>query len=256
MAHVPRCLVPDLRADEHSLDARTRHHVERVLRLREGDEALLVDGRGGLARARLLSAGRVRVQSRAAPSPPDPRAPVLAVAVPRLPRLEWLVEKACELGVARLALLETQHGERELGPARLARLARLCDEALLLCGRLHRMPVEAPAPLADVLASADGAELWLSAPPAARGPPGDERAGSAADAAGEGPSAGAGLPVRAAGRALLALVGPEGGFSAAEQELVLARGARRVSLGATVLRVETAALAMAVLAAAAERSLR
>ncbi|HTE05028.1 MAG TPA: RsmE family RNA methyltransferase [Planctomycetota bacterium] len=237
MAHVPRCLVPDLHADELLLDEPARHHVERVLRLRTGEELLLVDGRGGLARARLAAPGRARIESRDAPQPPEAHAVQLAVAVPRLPRLEWLVEKACELDVTRLLLLETQHGERGLGDARLQRLRRLADEALLQCGRLHRMAVEAPAPLAAVLDRAGDAELWLASPPA----------GAHATNSAEPSRA----PDRAPDRALLVLVGPEGGFTAAEQAAALGRGARCVSLGATVLRVETAALALAVMARAA-----
>ncbi len=245
MAHIPRCLLPDLRADELALDAPTRHHVERVLRLRVGDETILVDGRGGCARARLVAPGRVHIESRAPQAPAAPFAVTLAVAVPRLPRLEWLVEKACELGVSRLLLLETRYGERDLGAARLQRLARLSDEALLQCGRLHRMPVEAPAPLGTVLAAAAAAqaELWLASPPEPDSAP--ER-----DNAAERDSAAAGVPARSAQRGLVALVGPEGGFTAAEQEQAMSCGARRVCLGSTVLRVETAALALAVLAAA------
>ena len=94
----PRSLVDDLRPDEVVLDERARHHLERVLRLRVGEAVELVDGRGGLARARWAPAGRARIEERLPPQPPPRDAVVLAVAPPRLPRLEWLVEKGLEAG--------------------------------------------------------------------------------------------------------------------------------------------------------------
>jgi len=143
MAHVPRCLVDDLSPAIVPLPEASRRHLLTVLRLQTGGELLLHDGRGGLAHAELLEGARARIVSREAPAPPGP-AVVLAVAVPRLPRLEWLVEKAAELEVARLVLLRTRHGERDLSPARGDRLQRLADEALLQCGRRHRLEIRGP----------------------------------------------------------------------------------------------------------------
>lgn len=227
MPHVPRCLVDDLEHDRVALDAGARRHLERVLRLRAGDPLELVDGRGGLASARWQADGHARVTARASRSPPDDDALVLAVAPPRLPRLEWLVEKACELGVAELVLLRTQRAERLPGEGRLARLARLGDEALLQCRRLHRMPVRPPTTLRELLARPRRGALWMGVPPRDGAP---------------------GVPPPRSGP-LLGLVGPEGGFSDAEDALLRDAGAVPVVLGRTVLRVETAALALAILAA-------
>lgn len=227
MAHVPRCLVDDLSPAQVPLSDAALRHLRSVLRLRAGDELLLHDGRGGLARAELLADGRARVLSREPPAPPPP--PVsLAVAMPRLPRLEWLVEKAAELEVARLLLLRTRHGERDVGDARVARLRRLADEALLQCGRRHALTILGPLELDAALAAREGADLWLAAPPdtAAAAPPAPPPAG------------------------VLICVGPEGGFAPDELQRLAADGARPVTLGRTVLRVETAALALAVLALA------
>jgi 16S rRNA (uracil1498-N3)-methyltransferase len=224
--HVPRCLVADLLPDRIVLDAPARQHLERVLRVRRGDPLELVDGAGGLVHARWDADGGVCVTARMPHTPPDPRALVLAVAPPRLPRLEWLVEKACELGVGELVLLASERGERMPGEARQARLARLADEALLQCRRLHRMPVRAPVTLDALLGRPRPGALWLGVPP---------RDGLPAVPTRDGP--------------LLALVGPEGGFSNQEEGLLHDAGAVPVSLGRTTLRVETAALALAVLAA-------
>jgi 16S rRNA (uracil1498-N3)-methyltransferase len=225
MAHVPRCLVDDLSPAVVPLPEEARRHLLTVLRLRAGESLLLHDGRGGLARAELQADGRARIVSREPLASPGP-AVTLAVAVPRLPRLEWLVEKAAELEVAALVLLRTQHGERDLGAARGRRLQRLADEALLQCGRRHRLEIRGPCSLDMALAQRGAAETWLATPPRddARGPDGPPPA------------------------AVLACIGPEGGFAPDEDALLRAAGARPVSLGRTVLRVETAALALAVLA--------
>ena len=228
----PRSLVDDLQADEVALDARARHHLERVLRVRAGEALELVDGRGGRALARWTEAGRARIEERLPVQPPPRDAVVLAVAPPRLPRLEWLVEKACELDVAALQLLDTARAERIPGEGKLERLQRIADEALLQCRRLHRMPVRAPIGLEALLGRPRPGELWLAQPP--RGGPSDVAA--------------AGVPGRRGREGLLVLVGPEGGFDPAEEQAALAAGATPVALGATTLRVETAALALAILA--------
>jgi 16S rRNA (uracil1498-N3)-methyltransferase len=124
-----------------------------------------------------------------------------------------------------VVLLRTRHGERDVGDARLARLRRLADEALLQCGRPWRLDIEGPCELQHALAGRGGAEVWLATPDAAAPP---------ARAAGAG--------------AVLACIGPEGGFAPDELALLRAAGAHDVRLGRTVLRVETAALALAVLA--------
>ncbi len=228
MALPPRCLVEDLDAPRPRLDDDTRHHLGRVLRLRAGDAIELVDGRGGLRQAVWTGAAEPELGPPVRVSPAPARPIVLAVAAPRLPRLEWLVEKATELDVAALLLLSTRRGEREPGEARLARLARKADMALLQCRRLHRLRIEAAAPLDRVLeARAPDSAVWLGAPGGAPGPPAALHAG------------------------VLVLVGPEGGFTEDEETAARAAGAVDVHLGATVLRVETAAVALAAVAAAA-----
>jgi 16S rRNA (uracil1498-N3)-methyltransferase len=177
-----------------------------------------------VAQAELLAGGRLSIRRREPPAPPPPPL-TLAVAIPRLPRLEWLVEKLAELDVARLVLLRTRHGERDVGDARLARLRRLADEALLQCGRSWRLAIDGPLELPAALAGRGGADAWLATPEAAAGP-----------APAAGPAG------------VLACIGPEGGFAADELSALRAAGACEVRLGRTVLRVETAAVALAVLA--------
>jgi 16S rRNA (uracil1498-N3)-methyltransferase len=223
----PRSLVDDLASDDVALPTGERHHVERVLRVRDGDVLELVDGRGGRALARWTADGRARIEQRFPTEPPTAQPLRLAVAPPRLPRLEWLVEKACELDVTELLLLDTRRAERLPGEGKLDRLQRIADQALLQCRRLHRMPVRAPLALEALLARPRNGALWLARPPTTGAAP---------------------KPVPGSAGGLLVLVGPEGGFDPDEERAALAAGAQTVALGATTLRVETAALAMAVLA--------
>jgi 16S rRNA (uracil1498-N3)-methyltransferase len=235
-----RCLVDDLsvaaRGDVLSLGERARHHLDHVRRLRAGDAVELRDGRGGAAEARWRTDGRVELVAAPELSPPPAHPLWLAVAPPRLPRLDWLVEKATELGVARLLLLDVAQAQREVRQARQARLQRKADAALLQCGRRHALELDGPWTLERV--------LDLAAPAPGGGPPG--AALWLAD-----PQAGAAPPVPRPAGPLLALVGPEGGFTGAERQAALDAGARPVALGPHVLRVETAALALAAWAAGA-----
>lgn len=227
MDRTPRCLLPDVDTDRPAVDRAGVHHCEHVLRLSPGDAVELVDGRGGLARARWGAKGLltdVSVLPRAAP-PGDPF--VLAVAPPRPSRLDWLVEKAAELGVSRLALLDTRHTARDVSPARLERLRRKTGEAMLQSRRLHRMQIDPPVTLATLLEGWPGDPLWLASLDAPK--PAD-------------------LAAPAAGGPLLGLVGPEGGWHDDELQLALRAGALAIGIGSGVLRVETAALALSVLA--------
>lgn len=232
----PRCLLPtldDLRPGARAeLPRDQRHHLSRVLRLDRGAPVELVDGRGGLARARWEGDGRLAVTELCPRRARPERRLWLAVAPPRPSRLDWLVEKAAELGVARLTLVSTRHAARDVGAARLERLARKAREALEQCRRLHALALDGPRPLTDLLSAAEAGDaerpraLWVAHPPD----------GAALD--------GAPPPVPDDGP-LLAVVGPEGGLAADELEQLERAGARRVALGRGVLRVETAALALA-----------
>jgi len=202
-------------------------HLIRVMRCRVGDEVVVFDGRGTSWRARVASIGRdeaVLELGAAAEEPVAQAAPVtLAVALPKGARQKWLVEKLTELGVARLVPLVTTRGVAEATPAAVERLGRGVIEACKQCGRDTLMAIAEPRTVAEVV--------------------GDHREEGrivVADRAGE--------PWSAAvthDRPVVVLVGPEGGFTAEELAAVDAAGGRRVSLGPNVLRIETAAIALA-----------
>lgn len=201
-------------------------HLIRVMRCRVGDEVVVFDGRGTSWRARVASVGRdeAMLELAAAAVEPPRAAPVtLAVALPKGERQKWLVEKLTELGVTRLVPLVTTRGVAEATPAAVERLGRGVIEACKQCGRDTLMAIAEPRTVAEVV--------------------GDHRAAGRIVVADR-----AGAPVAVAAaeqRPVVALVGPEGGFTADELTAVEAAGGRRVSLGPHVLRIETAAIALA-----------
>lgn len=202
-------------------------HLARVLRAAIGDAVAVFDGRGSEWPARVTSIGRDRVGLEVGPplaaaAPPLPL--TLAVALPKGDRQKWLVEKLTELGCARLVPLVTTRGVAEATPAAIERLGRAAIEACKQCGRTTLLEITPPATLAAMLAARDPNTVSLVADPSgeALGP----------------------LLAGHAG-AVLALVGPEGGFTAEELAVAEAAGCRRVSLAPHILRVETAAIALA-----------
>lgn len=215
-------------------DTNVAHRLRRVLRLQEGDTLRLCDGLGQAVQAVWQQGQLVPKPETALRLPAGPCAVTLAVGVIKGERMDWLVEKAAELGVDVLQPLLLQHCVVRLqGRDRTDKQARwqgLADAALEQCGRLHRMQVAVPQTLEQWLATPVHQVLWLA----------DERPGAV-------PAAQAPLP--SPGGGLAAVIGPEGGLAEAERAQLLVRGATPVALSANVLRAETAALAAAVIAA-------
>ena len=206
-------------------------HVSRVLRAQVGDEVVLFDGKGNQWPARVAAIGRDRVEldadePRAAVPALEPRL-TLAVALPKGERQKWMVEKLTELGVHRLVPLETVRGVAEATPAAQARLERVVIEACKQCGRNTLMEIGTGRTLAHFLTNLPHGAHIVIAHPDPRGMPLDATL------------------VQPAAKEVIALVGPEGGFTFEELAAAECAGVIRVSLGPHILRVETAAIALA-----------
>ncbi|MFM9058669.1 MAG: RsmE family RNA methyltransferase [Planctomycetaceae bacterium] len=204
-------------------------HLARVLRAAVGDEVRVFDGAGGEWVARVGSIGRDEVTLEVGPRLPTAAAAggvrlTLAVALPKGERQKWLVEKLTELGATRLVPLVTSRGVAEATPAALERLRRGVIEACKQCGRTTLMEIGMPLTVAEACAPLPAGGRAILCDPGA--PPLDASA------------------LRAAA-AVVGLVGPEGGFTSEEIAAALAAGASRAGLGPHVLRVETAAMALA-----------
>jgi 16S rRNA (uracil1498-N3)-methyltransferase len=201
-----------------------------VRRVQPGDALLLFDGRGGEWQARVQAMGRQSVAVEllahvAVDRELRPRV-TLAVGMPANERMDWLVEKATELGAAALQPLLCERSVLRLEGERAERKREHWQAQAVAaaeqCGRTQVPAVQPVRRLADWLPDlpADAAR-WLLSPMAAAPP-----ARPAADAA------------------LTVLSGPEGGLSPAEEAAARAAGFTAVQLGPRVLRAETAPLAV------------
>ncbi len=210
-------------------EAEGRHAVE-VLRLRVGDALNIFDGAGCLASARLAVAGKRQVEAEILElhwtSQPAARTSLIQ-AVPKGKLFEWILEKATELSATEIQPLLSErtvvHLEGEERVRKQEKWQRAVIEACKQCGQNWLPTVRAPLSLSEVLqAPLTGDSLVASL------------------------HAGA-VPLREALSLPLSgdvsvFVGPEGDFTPAEMAKIVAWGARPVTLGAIVLRVETAAL--------------
>ena len=209
------------------LDGDEARHLARVLRARVGDTVVLFDGQGRSWPARVTAIGRAEVELATG----EPRVEVtsgrvltVAVALPKGERQKWLVEKLTELGVAKLVPLVTERGVAEATPAAVERMQRGVIEASKQCGRDTLLAIGPPATVAEIVAAKPAAAIGLVADPG----------GASLDPAGWHDHA-----------EVIGLVGPEGGFTPAELERADQAGWRRVALAPHVLRIETAAVALA-----------
>jgi 16S rRNA (uracil1498-N3)-methyltransferase len=201
-------------------------HLAGVMRARVGDEVTLFDGSGCEFTAKVTKPGKQAVEleivARHEISRELALPLTLGVALPKGDRQKWLVEKATELGVTRLVPLVTERGVAQPLEAALERLRRSVIEASKQCGRNRLLEIGEPLALAEFAAAAPAHALRLIAHPG-----------------------GAELNTLAKAEELWAAVGPEGGFT--DEEVAAAERAlwQRVSLGRAILRVETAAIALA-----------
>ena len=205
------------------LDAAQANYLGNVMRLGPGAELLLFDGTSGEWLARIAEAGKKRMTLIAEQRTREPETIPdiwLAFAPVKRAQTDWLVEKATELGAARLLPVMTQRTVAER--VKLERLESIAVEAAEQCGRTRLPEIAEPATLKQLLgAQGEGRRLYFA----------DEAGGQAvAQAFAPGPA--------------LILTGPEGGFTDKERSAIRAApNAVPVSLGPRILRAETAALA-------------
>ena len=209
------------------------HHLIHVMRATVGTSVTLFDGGGAEFPAEVQRVGRAEIElavlQRDEVDRELARYVTLAVALPKGDRQRWLVEKAVELGVAELIPLATTRSVAQPVRHALDRLRRAVVEASKQCGRNRLMRIAEPIDLpALIAATREEPHRWLAHP-------------GFSDDTEEHP-----LPMPGA-RVFMA-VGPEGGFTAEEVALAAAAGWQPIHLGSRILRTETAALAMAVLA--------
>lgn len=217
---------------EVALPEAAAHHAARVLRLRDGDAIVLFDGVGAEARATLSLRGKAAWAAIEARSEVDRESPLQLVLVQALAtgdKMDWIVQKAVELGACALVPVQAERSVLRLSGERAAKRREHWQQvAIGACEQSGRNRVPAIGEIQSLAA-------YLA----------QAREDSAVSRWVLDPAAGAGLAAQAKpGGPLHLLIGPEGGWS--EDELAACRSAAciPVGLGPRVLRTETAGLAM------------
>jgi 16S rRNA (uracil1498-N3)-methyltransferase len=208
-----------------TLSGKEAWHALGVRRLDVGDSIRLIDGRGNVAVARVES---LQGRNQASLSVADvmhihPQIPdiILATAIAKGDRQSTLLDMATQLGISAWQPLQCHRSVSKLGKNSYERWQRICLEACKQSGTAwlpELFPIDKPEEVAKT-ACAEGREVLLAHPD-----------GEATQLAGD--------------RDKLLMVGPEGGFTDEEVKRIVAAGARKISLGQNILRIETAAVSL------------
>ena len=239
---VPRFHHPNVAAGPATLSKRESHHACTVLRCRVGDRVLLFDGDGREAVATLTqvrgSAATVNIES-VTEYPFDQWIRLtLAVAMPRKSRQPFLIEKCTELGVWSIWPMVSKRSVVKPGGDQTQRWLRTAIEAVKQSERRWLPRIETPQSFRATLERID-----------------DFDAAIVTDARESFASIAEVLRERAAASRVLVWIGPEGGLSPDEVASAIDAGAVGARIGSHVLRVETAAITVAALAAVLQRSI-
>lgn len=228
----PRFYHPsDLTAQtEIALPETLAHHAIRVLRLKDGQDIVLFDGLGTQYPATLRIEGKKGFASLG-----DAQTPVRELAghitvlqgIASSDKMDWIIEKAVEMGVSRFVPIRAQRSVLQLNAERQAKRMghwqRVIESASEQCGRNRLMELSAPLTLAEYFREAEtGLHLFCD-------PDAPQQLAQAI-----GPQ----------DQAMTILIGPEGGWSPEEQKVALGAQAQAIRFGHRVLRTETAALAL------------
>lgn len=200
-----------------------RHHLT-VRRAVAGQPIEVLDGQGRVGYGRLTEAGAVALERRERIDPPSEL--MLLVGVADRDRFLWLVEKSVEFGVTSLVPVETERSRpvaTRIRGEHLVKLKRRAREALKQSGGAWGLAIHPITDLGSAVRLVGAERRWLADP---RGIPPEIKPG---------------------GVSVAAAVGPEGGFTESEVELLSAAGFTPTRLGLRTLRFETAALAAAMI---------
>ena len=241
-----RFLVPQLTSQGNvELPSNEAHHASRVLRCSTGDEIVLFDGLGNEASASIQSIDKRNVIAKIksfAFAPRDHSNRLhFAIAMPKGDRQRNTIEKLVELGVDSLSPLNTNRSVAVVNEDNAERLDRYVIEACKQCGRNRLMSIRPSIGVSDIRAFLDSdssmtgpseTAVWILHPTFE-----EQKAFTIHEA----------NSLANANQNLLFLIGPEGGFTDEEVREAVRQGARILSLGDRIQRVETAASTAAVL---------
>lgn len=219
-------MVPHARVIETALSGRlsedNRHRLERVLRLREGDVFVITDGCGNEANATLGRSGNYNAEAWQTPGREPEITVTLFAAVSKGERLEWLIEKAVEMGVRRIVpVLAERCIVKDPGDGKVERWRKIAATAMIQCGGCLLPEIADPVKLMNLDAPpADALAILLH-----------EESLSVSWHE---------LPQTDAGAHIWLASGPEGGFSDSEVDFFINKGWKPVWLGKRLFKTDTA----------------
>jgi 16S rRNA (uracil1498-N3)-methyltransferase len=228
---------PNCRSEVLRLEGREAHHALHVLRLKQGDDALVLNGKGDEFICEVENVARDRLSLRIKKKnflPPPPCSLALFVGIPKGKIIESIIQKSVELGARTIAPLLTERVVTRLdvndAERKREQWQQVAIEAMKQCGAAYLPEVATPGTIRDFVAKKGKPDLQLvgSLQPERRHP---------RDLFREYEKANGRLPQSAA-----VWIGPEGDFAPDELAAIQNSGAQPISLGSLVLRVETAAI--------------
>ena len=228
-----RFFIDDLLADDMVIGGNEAHHMQHVLRLCAGDQVIIVaaDGQAGIAN--IVSLGQrqitLKLLERLTENQEAPVEVVLAQGLPKSDKMDYIVQKAVELGVTAIVPLAADESvvkyDQNKQQARQTRWQKIAFEAAKQCRRNRVPTVGAVQNLRQFLSSV-GSDTQIIMLYEGQTPVGIKQALTAQKS-----------------RRYVLIIGPEGGFSADEVALAQEKGAQLVTMGPRILRTETAAVA-------------
>ena len=215
--------VPNISGAEVILNETESKHAIRVLRLNEGDQIELIDGKGGFYRARITDANPKKcklsiIDSQTEFGKKDFHLHIAIAPTKNIDRTEWFLEKCTEIGIDEITPLLSEHSERKV--IKPERLEKILVSAMKQSVKAYLPKLNELTKLSDLLQQATETKKYI-----------------AHCIEGEKPHL---KNVVKPGEKVLILIGPEGDFSPEEVNLALQSGFKAISLGDARLRTETA----------------
>jgi 16S rRNA (uracil1498-N3)-methyltransferase len=215
--------VPTISGSEVILDETESKHAVRVLRLKEGDEIELIDGKGGFYKARIQNANPKKcllsiIDSQTEFGKKDFHLHIAIAPTKNIDRTEWFLEKCTEIGIDEVTPLLSEHSERKV--IKPERLEKILVSAMKQSVKAYLPKLNELTKLSDLLTQATETKKFI-----------------AHCNEGEKPHL---KNIVKPGEEVLILIGPEGDFSPDEVEQAMANGFQEISLGDARLRTETA----------------
>ena len=209
--------------DQTVIEGQYLRHIKNVLRRKIGDIIVLTDGQGHRYQAQICDMRRDRMTAKVTEQKLMPRKHTLEITLGFVPvkglRNDSVIEKGTELGVARFFVFSSERAVvKNVGKQKIERWKKIAQSAMCQSRQYYLPEITHVPSLQEMLRIGQGFDLTLLADPGGSGnlPGGMQK--------------------------ILVLIGPEGGFSESEKDMLVRRGASLMSLGPTRLRSETAAI--------------